>query len=202
MFLYVTNQHVYKVDIKNCYALERDWQENSVTWNTPWQNPGGAFSEPPVFINTNTKKNVWEDYDVTSAIKDIVENSGENYGFLFRFDNHTPAYGVMLASSEYTDESKRPKLTVKYDINTEIKNQDLENGNQIMVTRTPVSVMVYMPFAGSCSISDLHGRQIGSFHATHSNQWYQLSEPLSSGMHIISIMHKGEKVVGKCCFMQ
>lgn len=204
MFLYVTSQHVYKVDIKNCYALECDWQENSVTWNSPWQSPGGTFSEPPVFINTNTQKNVWEEFDVTDAVLAMINNSKPNYGFLVSFlstsDKSRAAY---YRSSEYTgDKSLRPKLTVKYDMNTEIKNQDLKNGNQIMVKRTPVSVMVYMPFAGSCIISDLHGRQIGSFNATHGNQWYRITKPLSSGMHILSSMHKGEKVVRKCCFMQ
>ena len=166
---------------KSLFRITRDWDEATVEWKSPWANPGGDFENIPLAKNSNDQIKVWEHYDVTNAIKDIVENSGDNYGFILTFDHHTPAYGVMIASSEYSDESKRPKLTIKYDISSHIISQDLKNDNQIMVKRTPGSAMIYLPFEGSCAIIDLQGRQIMSFNAT-SLRIGQTLAPLMTGI--------------------
>lgn len=64
--------------------------------------------------NSNTAISVWEDYDVTSAIKSIVENNTANNGFLL-MKSSTSYKGVNIYSSEYATVANRPKLTIVYD---------------------------------------------------------------------------------------
>jgi len=180
---------------KSLYRITRDWDEATVEWKSPWANPGGDFESTPLAKSGNDQVKVWEHFDVTAAIKDMVENSGEYYGFILTFDHHTPAYGVMMASSEYSDASKRPKLTVTYDISSDIINQDVQNDNQIMVKGTSESAMIYLPFEGSCTVMDLRGRHITSFNATHDNRWYQL--PAATGIKIIRLNGKERMMIKK-----
>ena len=100
---------------KSVFRLTKDWSESSVKWSTPWSTKGGDFSTPALASSNNSSYNVWEDYDVTSAIKDMVESSGENCGFLFKFDSMTPKKGVSIYSSEASQTDKRPKLTITYE---------------------------------------------------------------------------------------
>ena len=100
---------------KSVFRLTKDWSESSVKWNTPWSTNGGDFSTPALASSNNSSYNVWEDYDVTSAVKDMIENSGNNYGFIFKFDSMTPKKGVSIWSSESSQEDKRPKLTITYE---------------------------------------------------------------------------------------
>ena len=100
---------------KSVFRLTKDWSESSVTWSTPWSTGGGDFSTPALASNTNSSYNVWEDYDITTAIKDMVESGGNNYGFIFKFDSMTPKKGVSIWSSESSQDDKRPKLTITYE---------------------------------------------------------------------------------------
>ena len=100
---------------KSVFRLTKDWSESSVTWSSPWSTGGGDFSATALASSSNSSYNVWEDYDVTSAVKDMVESSGENCGFLFKFDSMTPKKGVSVYSSEASQTDKRPKLAITYE---------------------------------------------------------------------------------------
>lgn len=182
---------------KSLYRITKDWNEATVEWKSPWINPGGDFEDTPIAKNSNDQVKVWEDYDVTSAIKDIVENSGENHGFILTFDHHTPAYGVMIASSEYNDESKRPKLTVAYDETTETTQKVCVADDKISIKNTGGSVLLYLPFRGVCRVYDLRGREIVLFTAQVDKKWYEL--PNIIGMNIISLQGN-EKVLTRKLF--
>lgn len=205
MQLYVTSIHVYKVDIKHCYALERDWQENSVTWNTPWQSPGGTFSEPPVFTNTNTKKNVWEEFDVTEAILAMINNTKPNYGFIITFpstsDRSRAAY---YRSSEYTgDKSLRPKLTIVTDV-TGIDNMNYKGDTQIKFRKADGKLWIYIPnnWSNLVCIYTIAGKGLTSLKVDGGSRWYRITDSFSPGAHIITIEGNERTVTEKVHFVK
>ena len=89
---------------KSLFRLTTDWEESSVTWEVPWTNRGGDFTEPALASNSNGSLNVWEDYDITTAIKDMVESGGDNYGFIIKFDSTDPEKQIMFRASSADQE--------------------------------------------------------------------------------------------------
>jgi hypothetical protein len=200
MYIFVSSQHVYKVDIKNCYALERNWQEGSVTWNSPWQSPGGDFSEPPVFVNTNTVKNVWEEFDVTDAVKAMINNSKPNYGFLISFlstsDKSRAAY---YRSSEYTgDTSLRPKLVIVSGT-TGTTGRDYKEDTRVQFKIMKDRVWIYMPECRGAiaSMYTLAGKKLASFNIDGRDRWYHSAASFSPGIHIIKLENNGRTIIRK-----
>jgi len=93
--------------LKTIHEITSSWDESSVTWNSKPSNNSSKIAEC-----NSSSINVWEDYDVTGEVKDIVENSKDNYGFMLIYgDYYTGAY---FRSSEYSSTEYRPKLTVTY----------------------------------------------------------------------------------------
>ena len=99
---------------KSVYRVTKEWDESSVTWKSPWSTSGGDYDTVALSSNNNSSYNVWEEYDLTTAVKNIVEEGGDNYGFIFIFDSMTPPKGATMYSSEASDITLRPKLTVEY----------------------------------------------------------------------------------------
>jgi hypothetical protein len=189
---------------KSLFLLTKDWDESSVLWNTPWTTGGGDFSTPAIASNSNSSYNVWEDYEITSAIKDMVENGADNFGFIFKFDSMTPKKGVSIHSSESAVEDKRPKLTITYEIPTEIVSPIIKQNIQIHIQKTSDSYMINVPELNNYTVSmyDLQGKQLNSFAANGSKQWHVLPAPETTGMHIISINHAGKTFTKKFWFVR
>lgn len=91
---------------KNLLEIKADWDESNVTWAN---KPGGA-TDTIASSNIDTTK-IWEDFDVTAVLSDVITNNRNHYGFYLQF----PAYskGVYMYSSEYAERSYRPKLTIE-----------------------------------------------------------------------------------------
>lgn len=101
---------------RRIHRIKKEWESSSVSWQEPWETEGGDFSDTVLASFTNTQKEVWENYEVTDLIKQFVEDPSINFGFLLSFDenNHDIVFGAVAHASEYTDITKRPKLTIYY----------------------------------------------------------------------------------------
>jgi len=96
-------------DKKYVYQITESWDESTVTYrNKP------SYNNQSIASNDNTSTGVWESYDVTEAIKDIVENNAYNYGFLVKLQERSYR-GVKFRSSESGEITERPKLTITYE---------------------------------------------------------------------------------------
>lgn len=103
-----------KNNTKAIYVLDSSWAEGSLTWyNIP------SNSSEPLDVNDNTLLEVWENFDVTSHISEIVEGQKDNNGFTVRFTDYEPDRQVRYVSSEGVT-VYRPKLSITYDSNTSI----------------------------------------------------------------------------------
>lgn len=87
------------------YRFTEDWTSDNINWvNAP------RYSTEPVATSSNDKIKEWENYDVTTEIKKIVEGEADNFGFALVL-NGIP-YGVVYRSSESTTIAERPKLII------------------------------------------------------------------------------------------
>ena len=94
---------------KSLYKLGSDWEKDIVTWsNCP------IFYNQSIVTNTNNVVGTWEEYDITEAIQDMHLK-----GFLLRFNNYSPDYGVIYSSSN--DDNNKPELVIIYE-STNISN--------------------------------------------------------------------------------
>ncbi len=80
-----------------------------------------VYNQPPTteldeaLIPASTKQwNYNVTVDVTQMVKRMVANPSKNYGFKMRLVTEDTYRSMVFASSEYSDSTKRPKLTVRY----------------------------------------------------------------------------------------
>ncbi|MCI0472148.1 MAG: DNRLRE domain-containing protein [Ignavibacteria bacterium] len=98
---------------KSIYLLTEPWQDNTVTWkNQP------AFDSTALAQNTNTKVKTWEEFDVTSAVRGMVQSKVENFGFMIKFPAETDFLGAVIYSSECSITEYRPKLMITYTVDS------------------------------------------------------------------------------------
>ena len=74
----------------------------------------------------------------------------------------------------------------------------------IKFKKTSGSYMVYIPFEGNytVTISDVHGRTLSSFSTGGNKQWYDVSKPVTSGVHIVSVEYSDKTFVKKFWFVK
>jgi hypothetical protein len=93
------------------FKIIQPWEENSVTWNNqPLTSDVNKVSIPK---STSTDQ-AYTDIDVTALVQDMIDYPTENYGFMLKLEEEFPYKLVILASSDYPENNKRPKLVVYY----------------------------------------------------------------------------------------
>jgi len=92
------------------YRINQAWDEYSVTWN----NQPTVTNIDSITVAKTTSSNQSYSIDVTRMTQDMISKPWENYGFMLRLDQEFPYRLVILASSDYSDISKHPKLTILY----------------------------------------------------------------------------------------
>ncbi len=89
--------------------ITRKWNEDSVCW-----------SNQPTTINLNVVvPKSWLSYqsytiDISTIAQDMINHPSDNHGFMLKLVDEFPFRSVVLASSDYSVSSKRPKLVVYY----------------------------------------------------------------------------------------
>lgn len=101
---------------KTLYSITAAWVESTAVWDTPWKSKGGDFDTNSALHNTNESIGVWENYDITGHVGKWHANTVENNGVMLISRSHDPATGVRFHSSEATLTDKRPKLTIRYNL--------------------------------------------------------------------------------------
>jgi hypothetical protein len=95
------------------YRMGRDWNESS-TWDSL---SGGAVNDHGVQDATYSGSSGWQNYAVTSTLQTWLANPSTNFGWVFD-PNGGLGDSTAWRSSEYSDPSYRPKLTVTFDVVT------------------------------------------------------------------------------------
>ncbi len=101
------------------YRVTTDWDHEYATWekatqNTDWDSAGGDYSEEMIdsVEIPSASAGLWQDFIVTSVVKDFLNDPESNLGFHVKMS--VAMTGINYASSEYEDETKRPKLKIMH----------------------------------------------------------------------------------------
>ncbi len=180
------------------YQVTKEWNEQSVSWTqseagTSWQKEGGDHEIAELDIHHyEGTANGWQDFIVTAGIQDFVKNPESNYGFIIRLPGegkeHT-ADECFFGSSEYHNDSQKPKLTVTYDMNSGAGTGEMANKSRYTACkRTNDGHSIYIPFVGMSMVRvyDMHGRRVTE-NKTAGNLWFEIPNVLPQGMYMVSI---------------
>jgi hypothetical protein len=115
----VTNAtlYIYESDSKQdqvtyIYKVTSAWDENSVTWISPWINPGGDFDNSRAYVSFfPIQKNCTLTIDLTDLVQEWI-NGSPNYGFLLYSTG--PNHILRYSSKENSTVAEHPKLQVTY----------------------------------------------------------------------------------------
>lgn len=92
--------------------ITQPWTESGVTWNN--QPATTAVNRvnvvAPLVMNQNYTLNV------TQLLQDMLNNASSSYGFMLRLQNESYYRSLLFASSDASNSSFHPKLTVEYDV--------------------------------------------------------------------------------------
>lgn len=119
--LYLTYPSTSNTVTINAYPATSDSEELEANWlnlsaTTAWNSQGGDYG--PLISSTDTSTTGWYTFDLTSIVREWVNDGRANYGiFLY---SPTSAVGDLkeFASSDYTDNTAlRPKLTINHAAN-------------------------------------------------------------------------------------
>jgi len=92
--------------------ITSSWDEWAVTWNTRPSEDASVIDYSNNFYGYNT----WASFDVTNFVEGWVSNPGSNYGMYVK-DPWTTYYSyTCLQSSDYSNATYRPKLTITYNV--------------------------------------------------------------------------------------
>lgn len=95
------------------HQIVEPWEEYKVSWNTqPKTTEANQVFISPFIRNAN-----FIIVDVTSLFVPFQEIAAPNYGMLFKLWPTERFPGFRFASSDFPDETMRPKLTIYYSIN-------------------------------------------------------------------------------------
>ncbi len=88
------------------------WEENMVTWNT--QPTSVTMNRVELPKTTSPTQNI-ENIDVTALVNDIILDSNNSHGFMFRLQNPNYYRKMNFASSDHSNTALHPKLVVTYE---------------------------------------------------------------------------------------
>lgn len=101
-------------NITSLYRITQNWNENSVTWQSPWSVPGGDFDSSRAYAQfIPGQRNCYFPLDVTELVRLWVNGVYPNYGMLHYSTGQY--HSVEYASKEYSEvPARRPRLEIIY----------------------------------------------------------------------------------------
>jgi hypothetical protein len=185
---------------KALYQITKTWVATTVSWNNQ-----PAFNSTALAQNSNTAVQKWEDYDITSAIKNIIENNAADYGFLLKFPSENQYKGARIYSSEAQNATLRPKLSITYSpLTTGLITTQPLNNKQITIKYSCKALFITNPYREcyTINISDLRGRKLVSFKTTAGKERYEMPATFSPGIHCISLVNSKGAITEMITFIK
>jgi hypothetical protein len=99
---------------ENAAYLKRitsSWDESNVTWNN--QPTTSSQNQVSLAASTDAHQN-YTDIDVTPLIQDIINNRPTSFGIMLMLQTESYYRGLIFASGDNADATKRPKIIIVY----------------------------------------------------------------------------------------
>ena len=202
------------------FVISKYWNSTEVTWNNAtktdmWEQldldtkfynpdlqdtvqfPGGGdhiypCADTAPLANENKR---WETYTITEVMQKYIKNPNTFHGLYLK--PYMGNGGRWYASSENTEQDKRPKLTIKYSGTGISLDHIPEITSQKLIKITPKMVHIHIPLNNQylVTILDLKGRTIYSFNG-YGKKWYQVPRTkLNNGTNILYVTNTYLKII-------
>ncbi len=112
--LYLYEQSTKASQITYIYRVTTAWNESGVTWNSPWQNPGGDFEIAPAYaLFIPDQQGCSISLDITNLVQTWVNGTYPNYGLILYStgQNHIVDYA---SKEEAKNPERAPRLDIQY----------------------------------------------------------------------------------------
>ena len=98
----------------SCYLqrITQYWQPSIATWNT---KPSVTTENQVILPQSSSAFQDYLEIDVTNLFLPMIQNSNKNFGIQMKLVNEIPTNVMIFCSTNYTDKSKHPKLTIYYE---------------------------------------------------------------------------------------
>ncbi|MCX6276363.1 MAG: DNRLRE domain-containing protein [Bacteroidetes bacterium] len=189
--------------------ITSSWDEHTVTWNT--QPTTTTLDRVSLSGSTSATQN-YPNINVTQLIKDMLGDPTHSFGFMLRLQSETVYKKLVLASSDHSNATIRPKLVIVYTSHSPMENN---SGSELRTLPTTQILKVYPnPARESVNLSinaadadqafisiyDLSGREMV-------DQVYQLTEGKNQfsfetmnwtrGLYMVIVKTSGEMITEK-----
>lgn len=185
------------------FKASKKWNEMEATWfkassSDWWNDEGGDFNSSMItsFDAPSNATNKWQEFDVTQAIQEFINNPDENHGFHLYMN--VTMVTLEYVSSESSKEDKRPKLTVEYDA-TGVINQTYLKEEAINIHNVNNEYRIKVPFDGNSIVSvyGLSGKMLSQFNTSSTTKTYTIPVSLKPGIHVVKINNNGRSFIKK-----
>ncbi|HTA27717.1 MAG TPA: DNRLRE domain-containing protein [Bacteroidia bacterium] len=98
----------------NAWLIQRvtsSWNANTVNWNT---QPTTTVTNEVSMPQSTSIYEIFNNINVTALMQDIINNSPNNYGLLFRLQTESYYRSMVFCSSQYPDTNEIPLLVITY----------------------------------------------------------------------------------------
>jgi hypothetical protein len=110
--LYLFEEDKKLDQVTHIYKVTSSWNESSVTWNSPWVNPGADFDNSYAYASfLPNQTDCMLTIDLTEIVQEWV-NGTPNHGFLLYSTG--PNHILRYSSKENSAVEQHPKLSIVY----------------------------------------------------------------------------------------
>ncbi len=135
-------QHSILSGSNECYLkrITAPWNESTVTWNNqPATTSTGQITIPASFTPNQDYPNI----DVTAMATDMIHNPSTNYGFMFQLVTEVKFRAMIFASSDHSETSRHPALTVTYSIPVPVPVPTLSTPAFILLSISMIGIAIF-----------------------------------------------------------
>nr|MBC7244150.1 DNRLRE domain-containing protein [Chloroflexota bacterium] len=120
VYAYYASHNEASTDVE-LYRVNRHWEEDTATWNSPWLLPGCAkipedhelMPAAIARVGRVESAGVWVEWDITPLVQEWVSGSVANEGVIliapYQYHRH-----LYFRSSNVVDKARRPRVEVQY----------------------------------------------------------------------------------------
>lgn len=166
------------------YPIFTEWDLYTISWNN-MPTYSSVISVPFIGVGVNE----WQEIDVTDIINLYYKENKGNYGMMISFDNK--GYEIVYASSDCSDESKRPVLEIKYkkDENSTSIKKAIRSGSKKILFDSKLNLIDLRHINGYAEvlIFNINGRQIFSTQKRDRNNTIELKNIKNAGLYVVQV---------------
>lgn len=137
LYYWPLNVHSSASGSNKCWIQRviQPWSEDLITWNN---QPSTTTNNQVELPETISPTQDFLDIDVSHLVQDMVNNPSSSHGIMIKLQTEEAYRAVYIASSNFSDASKHPKLVINYN-SPVLTNEKAESAPLLEIYPNPAS---------------------------------------------------------------